>query len=185
MEQMEVRQLETVQNNDDVVEGYALKFGTLSEKLGNFVETIDKRALEGVDLSDVRMFLNHDSSKLLARTASNTLTLTVDDIGLKFRAMLPNTSDGRDALELVKRGDLNQCSFGFTVAKDAWGKHQDTNLRSIQKIGKLFEISLVSIPAYKDTDVSVANRSLEKVQEQNAMQKRKLEMELELMDLMR
>ncbi len=84
-------------------------------------------------------------------------------------------------MELVKRGDLNQCSFGFTVAKDKWIKGTDIMKRSINKIGSLLEISLVSIPAYDDTDVRVATRSLEEAV--NELEKQRLEVELELLGL--
>ena len=179
---LEIRALNSVeQTEENIVEGYALKFNKESRNLGGFVETISPSALDGVDLSDVRCFLDHDSSKLLGRTASGTLTLNVDDVGLHFRCVLPNTSVGRDAMELVKRGDLNQCSFGFTVDRDDWSQGQDVMHRSIQKIGSLFEISLVSIPAYDDTDVSVASRSMENVV--NELEKHRLELELELLGL--
>lgn len=179
---MEIRALQTLEKSEDnVVEGYALKFNKESRDLGGFVETIAPDALVGVDLTDVRCFLNHDSTKLLGRTSSGTLELTVDDIGLHFRCTLPNTSTGRDAMELVKRGDLNQCSFGFTVANHTWTKDNGIMKRSINKIKSLLEISLVSIPVYDDTDVRVATRSLEEVV--NELEKEKLEIELELLGL--
>lgn len=179
---LEIRALNTVEKTEEnIVEGYALKFNTESRNLGGFIETITPEALEGVDLSDVRCFLDHDSSKLLGRTSSGTLKLNVDETGLYFRCILPNTSVGRDAMELVTRGDLNQCSFGFTVEKDKWAKGNDIMMRSINKIGNLFEISLVSIPAYDDTDVRVATRSLEEAV--NEIEKQRLELELELLGL--
>lgn len=183
MNNLEIRALtEVTQADENVVEGYALKFNTSSEDLGGFVETISPSALDGVDLTDVRCFLDHDSSKLLGRTKSGTLTLSIDEVGLAFRCVLPNTSVGRDALELVKRGDLNQCSFGFTVEDDSWMNGEEGMMhRSINKIGKLLEISLVSIPAYADTDVTVANRSKE--QAINEVEKAKLILELELLGL--
>lgn len=179
---MEIRALQTLEKSEDnVVEGYALKFNKESRDLGGFVETISPEALDGVDLTDVRCFLNHDSTKLLGRTSSGTLELKVDDIGLHFRCELPNTSTGRDAMELVKRGDLNQCSFGFTVANHKWTKDNGIMKRSINKIKSLLEISLVSIPAYDDTDVRVATRSLEEVV--NELEKEQLAIELELLGL--
>lgn len=179
---LEIRALQTLEKTEDnVVEGYALKFNKESRNLGGFVETITPEALKGVDLTDVRCFMNHDSSKLLGRTSSGTLTLAVDEVGLHFRCALPNTSTGRDAMELVQRGDLNQCSIGFTVDKDKWTKGKDIMKRSINKIGSLLEISLVSIPAYDDTDVRVATRSLENAV--NELEKEKLEIELELLGL--
>lgn len=177
-ENLEIRALSNVeQTEENIVEGYALKFNKESRDLGGFIETISPSALDGVDLSDVRCFLDHDSSKLLGRTSSGTLSLTVDEVGLHFRCVLPNTSVGRDAMELVKRGDLNQCSFGFTVKEDAWTPGEMMH-RSINKIGQLLEISLVSIPAYDDTDVMVASRSMQEVV--NELEKRKLELRLDL-----
>lgn len=179
---LEIRALNTVEKTEEnIVEGYALKFNTESRNLGGFIETITPEALEGVDLSDVRCFLDHDSSKLLGRTSSGTLKLNVDETGLYFRCVLPNTSVGRDAMELVTRGDLNQCSFGFTVEQDKWTKGNEIMMRSINKIGSLFEISLVSIPAYDDTDVRVAQRSMENAT--NELEKRKLQLELDLLGL--
>lgn len=179
---LEIRALNTVEKlENNVVEGYALKFNTESRNLGGFTETISKDALNGVDLSDVRCFLDHDSSKLLGRTSSGTLKLSVDEIGLHFRCALPNTSVGRDAMELVQRGDLNQCSFGFTVEKDKWTKGESMMTRSINQIGSIFEISLVSIPAYDDTDVRVATRSMESAT--NELEKQKLQLTVDLLGL--
>jgi HK97 family phage prohead protease len=179
MKNLEIRNLnEVAHSEDNVVEGYAVKFGTPSEDMG-FIETIDRRAFDGVDLSDVRLFLQHDENKLLARTKSNTLKLTLDDVGLHFRALLPNTTLGKDTLEMVRRGDLSNCSFGFTVAKDSWSKKDGVNRRSIDKIKRMFEISLVSIPAYSDTDVALAKRSLQQAE----LDREKLSLEVELLGL--
>lgn len=182
---LEIRALSSVEQiEDNVVEGYALKFNKESRNLGGFIETISPEALQGVDLSDVRCFLDHDSGKLLGRTSSGTLTLNVDEVGLHFRCALPNTTVGKDALELVKRGDLTQCSFGFNVKKDAWSKRDGESgmlNRTIKQIGNLFEISLVSIPAYDDTDVTVASRSMESVV--NELEKEQLTLRARLLSL--
>lgn len=166
-----------------MVEGYAIKFNTRSELLGDFVEIIDPHAFDGLDLSktDVRAFLDHDSSKLLGRTSSGTLQLHVDDVGVRFNLSLPNTQTGRDAYELITRGDLNQCSFGFVVGEDTWDVDEDgTYIRTIRSIKKIFEISLVSIPAYSDTSVKLAQRSLDSFKEG---QKRALELSLDLVSI--
>lgn len=185
LNKLEVRALNTVDEiKDSTVEGYAVKFNSESRDLGGFIETIDPKAFDGVDLSDIRAFMDHDSGKLLGRTASGTLRLDIDEVGVKFTLDLPNTTVGRDALELVKRGDLNQCSFGFTVEEDEWYQVGDQIYRNITKIGELFEISLVSIPAYNDTDVSVASRSMEKAISELEKRKLELELELELMGLL-
>ena len=94
--QLEIRQLHEFVNDNNIVEGYALKFNKPSKDLGGFVETIDARALDGVNMEDVKLFLNHDSGNLLGRTKSGTLQLSVDEVGLKFRCELPNTTLGND-----------------------------------------------------------------------------------------
>lgn len=182
MKNLEIRSLNSVEKTDDnIIEGYALKFNTDSRDLGGFIETISPSALDNVDLSDVRCLVDHDSGKLLGRTSSGTLTLNVDETGLHFRCALPNTTLGNDTLEMIKRGDISQCSFGFTVENDSWSKTDNLMKRSIDKIGKLLEISLVPVPAYVDTDVLVAQRSLEKVA--NDMKKEQLRLSLELLTL--
>ena len=182
MKNLEIRALSNVEQTDNnIIEGYALKFNTESRDLGGFVETISETALENVDLSDVRCLVDHDPGKLLGRTSSGTLTLNVDDTGLHFRCALPNTTLGNDTLQMIKRGDITQCSFGFTVDQDSWERSENIMKRSIDKIGSLLEISLVPVPAYVDTDVSVAQRSLENVT--NDMQKMQLQLQLDLLSL--
>src|SRR5699024_1993202 len=83
-------------DDDMIISGYALKYDTWSQDLGGFVETIDKRALDKADLSDVRCLIDHDSSRILGRTKSGTLELEKDDIGLRFECTLPNTTYARD-----------------------------------------------------------------------------------------
>ena len=147
------------------ITGYALKFDTWSEPIcGWFKEKISRTAFDGCDISDVIMCFNHDSSKLLARTISNTLTLIVDDIGLKFVFDAPKTELGNEMLELVERGDIRGCSFSFYVERDSWtyadkDNHLELDERTVEKISLLKDTSLVVFPAYSDTDVSL--RSLE------------------------
>src|SRR5699024_5623556 len=100
------------------VEGYALRFNTLSNDLGGFVETISPQALKDADLSDVRCLIDHDSSKVLGRTTSDTLELNVDEEGLYFRTQLPNTTYAKDLYENIRLGNINQCSFGFILDED-------------------------------------------------------------------
>lgn len=177
---IEIRALE--ENEDMIVEGYAVTFNSETNLYENVYEQISSNAFNGVDFSDVRAFYDHQSSNLLGRTKTGTLQLNTDDSGLKFRLQLPNTQLGRDVYELVKRGDLSQCSFGFIVQSDTWSynANTDTYHRTIDQIGKLVEVSLVSIPAYDDTTVAVAQRSQKAFKEQ----KRKLELELDILELM-
>lgn len=134
--------------------GYAAKFNSRSENLGGFVETITpgafKRSLRS--RNDVKLLVNHDSGRVLASTRSGTLRLEEDAVGLKVEADLPNTSDGRDMAELLRRGDLSSMSFGFTVMKDTW--NAEGSERSLESV-RLFETSIVAFPAYQATEANV------------------------------
>ena len=130
------------------VEGYASVFNSMSEDLGGFREIILPGAFSEVLDNDVRALYNHDSNYLLARTASGTLELKEDDKGLYYRFEMPNTTYGNDMLELFRRGDLSQSSFGFTVEKDSWKLENGQHVRYIERIGSLFDVSPVVYPAY-------------------------------------
>jgi HK97 family phage prohead protease len=140
--------------------GYAAKFNSPSEDLGGFVETIEpgafRRSLRS--RNDVKLLVNHDTGRVLASTRSGTMKLYEDEIGLRVEASLPNTSDGRDMAELLRRGDLNKMSFGFSVIKDSW--NQEMTQRTLKSV-RLFETSIVAFPAYAATEAMV--RSLDKV----------------------
>lgn len=131
-----------------MVEGYASVFNSMSEDLGGFREIILPGAFSDVLDNDVRALYNHDSNYLLARTTSGTLELKEDDKGLYYRFEMPNTSYGNDMLELFRRGDLSQSSFGFTVEKDSWRMENGQNIRYIEKVNSLFDVSPVVYPAY-------------------------------------
>ena len=172
MNNKEIRAMETIKAVDDekmIVEGYALRFNTLSNDLGGFVETISPEALKEADLSDVRCLIDHDSSKVLGRTTSETLELKVDDEGLYFRTQLPNTTYAKDLYENIRLGNINQCSFGFILDEngDEFEKREDGLFkRTLRKIKSLFDVSIVTYPAYNDTQVAPALRSIEQIKEQ-------------------
>ncbi|WP_239724553.1 HK97 family phage prohead protease [Mammaliicoccus sp. A-M4] len=172
MSNREIRAMETIKATDDekmIVEGYALRFNTLSNDLGGFVEEISPEALKEADLSDVRCLIDHDSSKVLGRTTSETLELKVDDEGLYFRTQLPDTTYAKDLYENIRLGNINQCSFGFILDEngDEFEKREDGLFkRTLRKIKSLFDVSVVTYPAYNDTQVAPALRSIEQIKEQ-------------------
>src|SRR5699024_1215923 len=112
--------------NDMIISGYALKYDTWSQDLGGFVETIDKRALDKADLSDVRCLIDHDSSRILGRTKSGTIELEKADPVLRLHWTLPKSSYPRDLHEHVRVGNISQCSFGFEADKDGDQSRDDT-----------------------------------------------------------
>ena len=164
-----------------VVEGYALRWNSLSQDLGGFVEEISPEALKDADLSDVRCLIDHNPSYVLGRTTSETLELTVDDEGLYFRCQLPDTTYGRDIFTSVRRGDISNCSFGFILDEndgDSFEKRDDGLFkRTIRKIKSLFDVSITTYPAYLNTDVAVAQRSLEAIKESEQEEVRKAQQE--------
>ncbi|MGX4764247.1 phage major capsid protein [Holzapfeliella sp. JNUCC 72] len=141
--------------------GYAIVFGQPSKDLGGFKEVIDKEALDGVDLSDVYLVNNHDLSQVLASTKGGTLKLETDEKGLHFEATLSKTTLASDTYENVKAGNLSSMSFSFITADDGdeFTKTDDGVIRTIKKVKSLFDVSLVAIPSYDDTNVQVNKRS--------------------------
>ena len=120
---------------------------------GSYTEIIRKGALDGADLSDVRLLYNHDLGKVpLARTPK-TMSLKVDEEGLTFEAVLPETAGAKEVYEAVKRGDLSGMSFAFTVPEGGDDYDAKTNTRAIRQIAKVYECSVVPYPAYPTTSI--------------------------------
>lgn len=150
------------------VTGYALVFNSYSNDLGGFIETIEPRALDGViEVSDVLCLLNHNEDKgVLARSKQGTgsLTLEVDETGLKYSFEAPKTALGDELLEGLRRGDISASSFAFTVKEDTWSKNDDGSyIRTINKIEQLFDVSPVYNPAYNATSVKADTRGLDEM----------------------
>jgi len=144
-----------------VMTGYAAKYNKWSEDLGGFFERIKEGAFdEALKDCDVRALKNHDKNLLLGRTASKTLRLESNTVGLKFELDIPDTTTGRDTAEEIKRGDISGCSFAFRVGSDEWKNLEDGRVeRTVTKIERLYDIGPVTYPAYHDTTVAV--RSLD------------------------
>ena len=146
------------------IEGYGSVFNERSLDLGGFVEMIAPGTFDGViERSDVKCYLDHNPEKgILARSRNGkgSLSLVVDEKGLKYSFDAPKTNLGDEVVEGLKRGDYSQSSFAFTVDDEIWTKEEDGSyLRTITKIGGLYDVSIVANPAYEGT--SVALRSLD------------------------
>lgn len=147
-----------------IVRGYAAVFNSRSEDLGGFTEFIAPGAFDDVLGDDVRALVNHEDSKVLARTTSGTLRLSIDERGLIYEFDVPNTTYGNDLMESIKRGDISQSSFGFSVASDDFDR--ETRQRTILKVSRLYDVSPVTYPAYPDT--SVVMRKLKQIEEETS-----------------
>ena len=137
--------------NDMTVEGYAAVFDTVTN-LGYMKEVIDRNAFDNADMSDIVMKYNHEDSVLpMARTRGGSLQFNVDDHGLKIRAKLPETTVNKDIFTLIKEGVLSKMSFAFTVANEEYDYETDT--RKILAFDKIFDVSVVDVPAYETTEI--------------------------------
>lgn len=153
---------EDTTQDEKVISGYAIKFGTPSKDLGGFVEVITPEALKEVDLSNVILLHGHDYGKPLASVKAGTLKLEVDEVGLKFEATLQDTTYANDIYENIKAGIIDSMSFGFEIGVESFDENEEGVVtRSIEKVKALREISIVTVPAYDESNVQVNTRSYE------------------------
>lgn len=159
-------ELELREEGDEMsLVGYAALFNSRSENLGGFTEMIAPGAFSRSlkSRNDVKLLWNHDTSAVLGSTRAGTLRLMEDDKGLRVEASLPNTTHGRDAKELIKRGDVTGFSFGFSIpgkGGDAWNAEgTERTLKSV----RLHEVSLTPFPAYTATNGTASVRGLDKI----------------------
>lgn len=147
-----------------IVEGYAVTFDKetlIGDEEHGFYEVIDKGAFDNADIKDVPLKYNHtDNHLILARTRNGSLTLSVDETGLKIRAELLDTQSNRDIYKSIEAGLLDKMSFAFTVSGQSWDRSGEIPKRTITAIDRLFDVSVVDLPAYDSSSISVA-RSLE------------------------
>ena len=181
------------------VVGYGSVFNSLSENLGGFRERIDERAFDDVLENDVRALFNHNPDYILGRSTAGTLSLSVDEKGLRYSVNIPQTSYGNDLMVSLDRGDITQNSFGFIVEEDDWTQDEEGNtIRTIKKVSRLLDVSLVTYPAYPSAKIEknfeVAHRGFlnyrtelekkeNKKQENDLIQRNLLEHKLELLKL--
>lgn len=146
----------------------------ITDEGGSYTEIIERGALDGADLSDVRLLYNHNLDKVpLARTPK-TMSLTVDEKGLTFEAVLPETAAAREVYEAVKRGDLSGMSFAFTVPEGGDYYTAITNTRTIRQIAKVFECSVVPYPAYPTTSIEARSARAAAQESQEKRQQAKI-----------
>ena len=136
------------------IEGYASIFDAWSEQMGGdapFREKVCKGAFaETIEKDDIRCLFNHDPNYVLGRNRAKTLELEEDDKGLKVKIKPPKSQWAKDLLQSVKRGDITNMSFGFAVELDKWSFEEPCDVRELLKV-KLFDVSLVTYPAYSQT----------------------------------
>lgn len=162
--EVRLKELRAVEEPDKmIVEGYAVVFDEPTD-IG-FIEVIDRGALDNCDMSDVCMKYNHeDTTLIMARTRNKSLQLEVDDHGLKVYAELIDTQSNRDLYKSIQAGLLDKMSFAFMVSDANWDTVDGKDIRHITGISKLFDVSVVDVPAYEQTEIYA--RSKESVTEE-------------------
>lgn len=188
-------QLREKDDKSQVVEGYATTFNEqyLLYDWGDYkvYEQIDARAFDDCDMTDVIFQYNHEG-RVMARTRNKTLELKCDEHGLNIRADLSGTELGRQLYEEIQGGYTDKMSFGFTVAEDKREivENHETNvttvIRTITKIGKLYDVSAVSLPANDATEISARSFSDGVIREleQERFKKRAREQSIEALKLL-
>lgn len=174
--------------NEMLVEGYAVVFD--SPATHGFTEIIKKGALDNCNMKDVPLKYNHnDSFLILARTRNGSLSLEVDNRGLKVRAKLIDTTSNIDIYKSLKAGLLDKMSFAFTVSDEEWDASSDT--RTITGIDCLYDVSIVDTPFYDTTEIYARalntldneKKKLDNLRAERKLKKRKLLLKLRVMNL--
>lgn len=148
--------IELREDDKPVIAGHAAIFNEETD-IGFFREKIAPGAFtDSIKSDDVRALFNHDPNHVLGRNIANTLKLSEDKEGLSIEIEPPDTQFARDLMVSMKRGDVDQMSFGFQVVKESWeeGEENQLDLRTLEQV-RLFDVSPVTFPAYEGTDVAV------------------------------
>jgi HK97 family phage prohead protease len=163
----EQRAIEQETEQRGFFKGHSIVFNQMSEDLGDFVEIIDRSALDSVDSEECIAVFNHNENYILGSSEGGTLTLRNDEIGIYTEIQDGTTTVHNNCREWVKRGDLRGMSFKFSDTESDWVYNEEKKMmyRTIKRIGKLWDVSLVARPAYRQTDVAL--RSLSDFQKQN------------------
>lgn len=156
------------ESGDLFISGYFSVFNSEYEICPGATESIATTAFDDALSDDIRCLINHESRLVLGRTKAGTLTLKVDSRGLWGEVKInPKDQDAMNLYERVKRGDIDQCSFGFDILEEEFEDKGNTVHWTIKKV-KLYEVSIVTFPAYEDTSVSARSKQLEEIKKKSA-----------------
>lgn len=187
-------ELREVHQEEDslILEGYIAKFDIETELFDGYFEKIDRSAFDETisDGHNIFLIYHHNYENILASTRNNTLILTVDEIGLRFKAIInKELSYANDVYTLVKSGEVRGCSFGFRINEEDYTYNADNDtLHSVLKRVSIYEGTITPIPAYENTEVFARESNLKELEKnklddvkENELRKRKLAIEIGLM----
>lgn len=159
---------------EKIIEGYFAVFNQETELWPGAFEEISPEAFNSSLSNDIRALTNHETTLVLGRNKSGTLKLSVDSRGLWGQITInENDSDALNLYERVKRGDVDQCSFGFNILNEETDWREDGTVKWLLKEIDLHEVSVVTFPAYEDTGVQARHNQLEQYREKKTKQWRK------------
>ena len=151
------------ESGDMFISGYFAVFGSEYELWPGASESVDPHAFDEALDDDIRCLINHDTRLVLGRNIAGTLQLRVEEKGLWGEVKVnPNDQDAVNVYERVKRGDVNQCSFGFDIVAEEFEDRGDSVHWTIKAV-KLYEVSVVTFPAYEETGVEARKRQVEDI----------------------
>lgn len=158
------------------IEGYFSVFNSNYELWPGVTESVAPGAFSNTLSDDVRALINHDTTLVLGRNKAGTLELREDTRGLWGKITInPNDSDAMNLYERVKRGDVDQCSFGFDIVKEDTEIREDGSIHWTIREVKLYEVSCCTFPAYEDTSISAREKDFEEIKKRkNEVWKKKI-----------
>jgi uncharacterized protein len=163
---------EEVSPNELIIEGYFALYENDTELFEGIYEVISRGAFDKTLNNDIRALWNHNTQYVLGRNKNGSLQLKTDEKGLFGIIRLPNTQYAEDLHELVKRGDIDQCSFGFNILDEEIEELANGGYRWRLKEIDLHEISVVTFPAYENTSVQARSKQVEQIQERKLQEKK-------------
>lgn len=165
-------------NGVPTIEGYFAVFNSIYEIAPGMTESVAPGAFSSTLSGDIRALTNHDTTLVLGRTKAHTLELREDEHGLWGKVSInPNDRDAMNLYERVKRGDVDQCSFGFEIVNEETDFRDDGSIHWTIKEVNLFEVSACTFPAYQETNIAARSAQRDKLQERelNAWKKKNME----------
>ncbi len=157
------------ENSERRIEGYFNVFGDGYELWKGATESVDAHAFDDTLTNDVRALVNHDTTLVLGRSKAGTLTLRADEYGLWGSVLInPDDQDAMNLYARVQRGDVSQCSFGFVILDEETEYREDGSVHWTIKKVELYEVSVVTFPAYKETEVQARREEFETMRKRRA-----------------